>query len=117
VTDKARPIERIRAKVEQVQKEHVELSSDDRFRREIAMGNYKASFGFTAHIFGPCKCGGSWPCPTLCLAEDKLKLAEALDALMVKVDRTPSESMRIEDSMSDISGELAAICLVMEEVS
>jgi len=75
VTDKARPIERIRAEVEQVRMAH-------RFERTGAVsGRLPYCSGVDSHL-----CNGRVPCPTLCLAEDKLKLAEALDKLHRSVD-------------------------------
>lgn len=43
------------------------------------------------------------------LKAERDALREAVQALLAKVDRVPSESLRIEDSMSDISQELAAL--------
>jgi hypothetical protein len=61
-------IEKIRAEVEQVRREHVVLP-----------GHYPPFCYFCSHSQ---ESGYLWPCPTLRLAEDKLKLAEALDDLV-----------------------------------
>ena len=56
------------------------------------------------------------PCPTCgcALYQDTglcagTQLLEACKALMSKVSRIPSENLRIEDAMSDISPELASM--------
>jgi hypothetical protein len=61
--DQVTPIERIRAEVEGMRKEHV---------KDPALSH---------RICNQEQCYSAWPCPTLRLAEDKLKLAEALALL------------------------------------
>jgi len=56
-------IERIRAEVKEVRKEHVHHEGED-----VKIGP----------LCGALDCAAIWPCPTLRLAEDKLKLAEAV---------------------------------------
>jgi hypothetical protein len=69
MTDKARPIERIRAEVERVQAKHPSRNTPAR-----------------GAVCSPCDAETDstvlWPCPTLLLAQDKLKLAEALDQVL-----------------------------------
>ena len=58
-------IEKIRAEVEGIRKEHQHYEGED-----VKIGP----------LCGSIDCASVWPCPTLRLAEDKLRLAEWIEA-------------------------------------